>query len=160
MLKNIKDWWNQDTITELNNTINECKNSNELAQTTIEELSRLNSQLIENIKSQDKVIDSLQDSIAVYENQEAEREAKHNDKTPWIEITSDGFDEVKGVKVSIDWNDAFIAYLEDLSIKGPTEQAAVQRWLALVNLHLIDQLEAEAIENDPRGTVKDVVDGY
>ena len=60
----------------------------------------------------------------------------------------------------MDWNDAFIDYIEKLNIKGPTDEAAVQRWLALVNLHLIEQLEADAIENDPRGTVRDVVEGY
>jgi len=101
---------------------------------------------------------SLQQQIDEYKAQE---EANKRDNTkPWFEITSDGFDEVKGVKIAMDWNDAFVSYLEDLNIKGPTDEAAVQRWLAMVNLHLIEQLESDAIENDPRGTVKDVVDGY
>ena len=85
---------------------------------------------------------------------------KRDDTKPWVQINSDGYDEVKGVKLAMDWNDAFVSYLEELEIKGPTEQAAVQRWLALVNLHLIEQLENDAIENDARGTVKDVVSGY
>lgn len=86
--------------------------------------------------------------------------SKRDDTIPWVQISSDGFDEVKGVKIAMDWNDAFINYLEEINIKGPTAEAAVQRWLAMVNLHLIEQLENEAIENDPRGTVQDVVEGY
>lgn len=88
------------------------------------------------------------------------KEYERDDTIPWVEIRSDGFDMNKGVKVAMDWNDAFIDYLEDLEIKGPTEEAAVQRWLAMANLYLIEQLENEAIEKDDRGTVTDVVDGY
>lgn len=86
--------------------------------------------------------------------------SKRDDSEPWVQINSDGYDDVKGVKLAMDWNDAFVAYLEELGFKGPTDQAAVQRWLAMVNLYLIEQLESDAIENDPRGTVKDVVSGY
>lgn len=103
-------------------------------------------------------IKDLEQLVEEYKAKEAA--AKRDDTKPWFEITSDGFDEVKGVKIAMDWNDAFVSYLEDLNIKGPTDEAAVQRWLAMVNLHLIEQLESDAIENDPRGTVKDVVDGY
>lgn len=85
---------------------------------------------------------------------------KRDDTIPWVEIRSDGFDKNKGVKVAMDWNDAFIDYLEDLEIKGPTAEAAVQRWLAMANLYLIEQLENEAIENDDRGTVQSVVKDY
>lgn len=104
----------------------------------------------ENLQLQ-SVVQQLRDQIAA---------AKRDDTIPWVQISSDGFDEVKGVKIAMDWNDAFISYLEDINIKGPTAEAAVQRWLAMVNLHLIEQLENEAIENDPRGTVRDVVEGY
>ncbi len=85
---------------------------------------------------------------------------QRDDTIPWVNITSEGFDVNKGVKLAMDWNEAFVSYLEDLSIKGPTEEAAVQRWLAMVNLHLIDQLEAEAIENDDMGTVQSVVKDF
>jgi hypothetical protein len=89
-----------------------------------------------------------------------EESKKRDDTKPWVQINSDGYDDVKGVKLAMDWNDSFISYLEDLGFKGPTEQAAVQRWLAMVNLYLIEQLENEAIENDTMGTVKGVVSGY
>lgn len=101
---------------------------------------------------------NLEQQVADYKAKELA--AKRDDTIPWVQINSDGYDEVKGVKVAMDWNDAFIDYIEKLNIKGPTDEAAVQRWLALVNLHLIEQLESDAIENDPRGTVRDVVEGY
>lgn len=88
------------------------------------------------------------------------KEFERDDSIPWVQISSDGFDKNKGVKIAMDWNDAFIDYLEDLEIKGPTAEAAVQRWMAMANLYLIEQLENEAIENDDRGTVPDVVKDY
>lgn len=102
------------------------------------------------------VLDDTESKLQVY----LDIEAKRKGKEPWVEITSDGFDEVKGVKIAMDWNDAFIDYLEGLSIRGPTAEAAVQRWLAMVNLHLIEQLESMAVDKDDRGTVNDIVNGY
>lgn len=136
MWQKIKNWWNKDII--------ELEARFDKVTADIQHLLNENKQLTD----------------AVNEYKAVEEANKRDDTKPWFEITSDGFDEVKGVKIAMDWNDAFVSYLEDLNIKGPTDEAAVQRWLAMVNLHLIEQLESDAIENDPRGTVKDVVDGY
>jgi len=88
------------------------------------------------------------------------KEFERDPDVPWVQISSDGFDKSKGVKIAMDWNDAFIDYLERMEIQGPTAEAAVQRWLAMANLYLIEQLENEAIEKDDRGTVQDVVKDY
>ncbi len=114
-------------------------------------LEEENLQLQQALQQQNQRVDELQAQIDA---------AKRDDSVPWVEIFSDGYDDAKGVKIAMDWNDRFITYLEELNIKGPTAEAAVQRWLAMVNLYLIEQLEQEAIDTDPRGTVRDVVDGY
>lgn len=114
-------------------------------------LEEENHQLQQALQQQNQRVDELQAQIDA---------AKRDDSVPWVEIFSDGYDDAKGVKIAMDWNDRFITYLEELNIKGPTAEAAVQRWLAMVNLYLIEQLEQEAIDTDPRGTVRDVVDGY
>lgn len=138
MFKRIKDWY--------------TKPQREL-EAHISDLSTI----VDNVtKERDEAQAKLAELQAIVDADKQKREGS----TPWVEITSGGFDATKGIKVEMDWNDAFIDYLEELSIKGPTAQAAVQRWLALVNLHLIEQLEQEAIDTDPRGTVRDVVDGY
>jgi chorismate mutase len=128
----------------------------------------LNRDIIELEESLDRIRDDIQQllveneqlSKSVAEYKAVEEANRRDDTKPWFEITSDGFDEVKGVKIAMDWNDAFINYLEELSIKGPSEEAAVQRWLAMVNLHLIDQLENEAIENTSQGTVQPIMKDY
>ncbi len=114
-------------------------------------LEEENLQLQQALQQQNQRVNELQAQIDA---------AKRDDSVPWVEIFSDGYDDAKGVKIAMDWNDRFITYLEELNIKGPTAEAAVQRWLAMVNLYLIEQLEQEAIDTDPRGTVRDVVDGY
>lgn len=114
-------------------------------------LEEENLQLQQALQQQNQRVNELQAQIDA---------AKRDDGVPWVEIFSDGYDDAKGVKIAMDWNDRFIGYLEELNIKGPTAEAAVQRWLAMVNLYLIEQLEQEAIDTDPRGTVRDVVDGY
>lgn len=53
-------------------------------------------------------------------------------KEPWVTITSAEYDEVKGIRLQFDWNDAFITYLKDQGIVGVDEDAVVQRWVAML----------------------------
>lgn len=95
--------------------------------------------------------------LNVFRTQEAEDEARRNSAEPWVEIKSDGIDEVKGIQIELDWNEAFIQYLKEAGIKGPNEDAIVQKWIAFLYQDLIERLEDEAINNDSRGTVRAVV---
>lgn len=76
---------------------------------------------------------------------------------PWIQITGADYDPTRGFRIDVDWNKDFLKVMREEGMNGPTEEATVQRWLAMMNLNIIDGLEAEAMAADPRGTVPDVV---
>lgn len=67
---------------------------------------------------------------------------------PWVEIYSESFDPTKGIKLELDWNDAFIQYLRDNGITGIDEDTIVQKWLAVISLDLSQQLENTVIDRD------------
>jgi hypothetical protein len=142
MLQKFKNWWNRDKIAldarfaALSDGITaladeKAKLEEDLAKTSAE--------------------------LNVFRTQEAEDEAKRNSTEPWVEIKSDGIDPVKGIQIELDWNEAFIQYLKEAGIKGPNEDAIVQKWIAFLYQDLIERLEEEAINNDTRGTVRAVV---
>ena len=115
-------------------------------------------QLKEQIQQLQQTVEQQNATIAEFTAKEELQ--KRDDSKPWVQITGDSFDTTKGIRLSMDWNEAFIDYLDDIGIKGPTENVAAQRWLAMANLNMIEQLEADAIENTTQGTVPSVLDGY
>lgn len=94
--------------------------------------------------------------LGVFRQQKEEDEAKRNSSEPWVEIRGADHDNVKGFRIELDWNDAFIAHLKESGIKGSDDDEVVQKWLALMYQHLVEQLETKVIDNkDKRGTVSD-----
>jgi len=63
---------------------------------------------------------------------------------PFCNVLSMGFDPTQGVKVKLDWNDAFIRYLNAAGIKAANDDETIRMWLAHLN-HDIDQ---EALASD------------
>lgn len=138
MWTKVKNWWNRDQI-------------------ALEALDDRFDTLARSITALLSEKEELEAELNVFRLQEAADDEKRNGVEPWVEIKSDGIDGVKGIHIELDWNEAFIEYLKDAGIKGPTEDAVVQRWIAFLYQDLIERLEDEAINNDIRGTVKDVV---
>lgn len=75
------------------------------------------------------------------------REARMLSTEPWVEITGETIDPVRGVQIALDWNPAFIQYLKENGITGRDEDEAVQRWLALLYKDMTDRLETRVISN-------------
>lgn len=50
-------------------------------------------------------------------------------ETPHVEIIGDGVDPKEGIKIELDWNDAFIDYLKDNGYKGTDDESIVQLWI-------------------------------
>ena len=65
---------------------------------------------------------------------------------PWFRLESSGLDPIKGMSVELDWNEAFIQHLKDAGHGSRNENVIIQKWMAMLYTHLIDSLEAEAIE--------------
>lgn len=62
---------------------------------------------------------------------------------PWVYIKSDVVDPVNGLKLDVDWNEAFIKYLRAQGVKGTKDEDVVSYWLTMINAQLMDSLEPE-----------------
>lgn len=51
---------------------------------------------------------------------------------PQVAIVSSGLDPSRGIKLELDWNDAFIRYLKAAGFEGPDDDTIVQKWLATI----------------------------
>lgn len=59
---------------------------------------------------------------------------------PWVELQS-WADTPQGVKVELEWNDAFVAYLKSQGIQGTDDDQTVQKWVALLLMQINDRME-------------------
>lgn len=107
---------------------------------------------IETMKSRLEEIEKERQELAA---KVAEREAKYNSNEPWVEIKSADFNELKGVHIELDWNEAFIVYLKESGIKGPDDETIVQKWLALLYRDLDAKLAHVALDNTEKLRVRD-----
>lgn len=51
---------------------------------------------------------------------------------PQVAIVSSGLDPARGIKLELDWNDAFIRFLKGSGFDGPDDETIVQKWLATI----------------------------
>jgi len=58
------------------------------------------------------------------------KEKMMSSNEPWIEIMSSEHDPENGIKLHIEWNDAFIKYAKSAGINGVDDDAIVQKYLA------------------------------
>lgn len=104
-------------------------------------------EIVQNIRNQ--VIKDLNDT----KKREIEKQAKikveaetahatylskmHASTEPWVEVQS-WTDTPQGVKIELDWNDAFVTYLRANGYTGADDDQLVQKYLALLTQHVTD----------------------
>jgi hypothetical protein len=69
------------------------------------------------------------------ENKQKRAELKKS-KTPWVTITGENPTE-EGLKLELDWNDAFIEMLRESGYKGISEDQLVGKWLLQLQQQLV-----------------------
>lgn len=111
---------------------------------------------VENAQLQQK-LDQKSSELGVFRQQAEEDEARRNGKDPWVEIKSAEFNEIKGIQIELDWNEAFVQYLKDNGIKAKTDEGIVQKWLMMLYADLIDKFESREIENSDKIRVNDFI---
>lgn len=77
-------------------------------------------------------------------------EQEKRDKEPWVDIRGMLEDPKHGIKVDLDWNDAFIEYLRDNGITGADEEIVVQKWITMLYRDLMDQ---QGVDGENNGLV-------
>lgn len=105
-------------------------------------LNQIKAQVIEELKS-DKQKQEQQQIIerenAIKSHQTYVAKMKQS-KDPWVEIQ--GWAQTpEGVRVELDWNDAFADYLKQKGIPGADDQQIVQQWITLLLRDMADEIE-------------------
>lgn len=61
---------------------------------------------------------------------------------PWVDIQGWVTTE-QGIRVELDWNDAFVAHLKSEGVKGADDDQVVQHWVTLLLRDMSDKLAEE-----------------
>ena len=64
---------------------------------------------------------------------------EEKDQEPWVDIKGAVEDPQHGIKMELDWNDAFVEFLRDNGIQGTDDEVVVQKWITLLYRDLIEQ---------------------
>ena len=59
---------------------------------------------------------------------------------PWVTIIGESINPEKGIKIELDWNDAFVKYLKANGYNGSDEETVVGKWLVHLYKHLADKM--------------------
>lgn len=110
-------------------------------------VAAVRSQVLDELKSEDER--KRQEKIRQREEDKKSRDSyvermKTSDE-PWVDII--GFvDTPQGVRVELDWNGAFVAYLRENGVRGTDDEQVVQRWITLLLRDMAEQMEEEIPE--------------
>lgn len=105
-------------------------------------LKAVKAQVLEELK--DEQTRKMEESKAARDAQRKEYETyverMKASSEPWVDVT--GWSETdKGVKVELDWNDAFVDYLRANGVRGADDEQTVQQWVTLLLRDMADQME-------------------
>lgn len=114
---------------------------------TPELIAAVRKQVMEEMKSEGERI--RQEKIVAREEakkaQDAYVEKMKASSDPWVDIQ--GWVETsEGVRVELDWNDAFVDYLKGEGVTGADDDQVVQRWVTLLLRDMTSKLEGESPE--------------
>lgn len=108
-------------------------------------IEAIKAQVIEEMKSEDTR--KAEEAKIRREKQKKEHdeyiEMMKESEDPWVEI--EGWVETaQGVRVELEWNDAFVSYLRDQGITGTDDDQVVQRWVAMLLYDMANQMDEKA----------------
>lgn len=105
-------------------------------------LAAIKAEVLEELK--DERTRKIEESRMEREKQRKEYEEYVNrmkgSSEPWVDVT--GWSETDtGVKVELEWNDAFVDYLRGNGVTGADDEQIVQKWVTLLLRDMADQME-------------------
>lgn len=82
-------------------------------------------------KSKKQKQQELQEEVRnlIKQTKEEEDKARYESNEPWVNVVSERVDPENGVELKLDWNKAFIKYLQAHGIRGRSEDEIVDKWL-------------------------------
>ena len=94
-----------------------------------------------------KTAQEIEDAAVERFRKELAAEKEEKNKESWVEIKGEVAKE--GLKMELDWNDEFIAYLRDNGIDGTDDEVVIQKWIAMLYQDLLQEGPKE--HNEPSG---------
>lgn len=103
-------------------------------------------QVINDLKSERAV--AMEESTQ-RKKEEKEERAKYITKMkespePWVDIIG-WIETEQGVRVELEWNDAFVAFLQTEGVTGTDEDQIVQKWVAMLLRNVADDMGDKAV---------------
>lgn len=78
-----------------------------------------------------------------------EAEKMKASEEPWVEIKGIVEDPEKGIKIELDWNDAFVKHLRASGYKGADDDSVIQRYVAVLSKQVAgDMADNQINENE------------
>lgn len=138
MFKAIAHWWNKDKL-ELELAL---KIANERLNTEMSQCDKLRVKLDETLEDAKVLAAEVQRLKALNPDMKAEGVL-----TPWMIIGVDGENELKGLKIFMDWNDAVIQHMKDKNLGYQTEDEMIQHFLVQLYEHVLMVLERRVLDD-------------
>lgn len=92
----------------------------------------------------DKLKQSIRNLATNEEGQETEKESSE----PWVQVLGADPDPENGIKIELDWNQAFVDYLREQGIVGTEDEQVVQRWLTLLLQEMTEESNEDVVPGD------------
>lgn len=86
-----------------------------------------------------KTAQEIRDEVLEAIEEKKQQEEAKKDEEPWVDIKGAVQDPEHGIKMELDWNDAFVEFLRDAGIQGTDDEVIVQKWITLLYRDLIEQ---------------------
>lgn len=67
---------------------------------------------------------------------------------PWVEVKGIVYDRKRGIKIELDWNDAFIKHLRDHGYKGADDDTIIQQYIAELAYSIAQDMEERQAERE------------
>lgn len=103
-------------------------------------------QLSDRVKEFAQLNEQMSADLNEMRKKETERTSKYDSSEPWVEIVSEQFDPHRGIKLALDWNDAFVAHLKDAGITGVDDDEVVRKWLAYLYADIAIRMEEQELQ--------------
>lgn len=110
-------------------------------------IAAIRKQVLEELKSEEE-----RKQLELKERREEEKKLraeyieKMRDSTdPWVDI--EGLSQSdQGVRIELDWNNAFVQHLRDNGITGTDDEQVVQHWVTLLLQDMVSRFDEESPE--------------
>jgi len=74
--------------------------------------------------------------------EEADKALRESDE-PWVQWVGIVEDPVHGIKIELDWNDAFVKYLKENGYTGVDDDQIIQRYIAVISKDLATRMSEQ-----------------